>query len=332
MTLYFVGDLMGHSPLSMAAKDGQRFNYDGFFKKVASELQAADYTIANLETTISRDKIKGYPRFATPYPYLVAAKKAGINVMMTANNHSLDYRQQGLYATLHYLDSLQILHTGTFRSARDRERKNLLVLSKGHINIGLLNYTFSTNRIRIQNSALVNRMYLGQMYQDIIHAKAKPIDKLVVFLHWGMEGEMQPRVFQRELVQLFRSWGVDVIIGAHPHVIQPFVKTQDDFLVAYSLGNFISNQRQKYHDGGVIFKIRWIKSQGEISLDKIGYDLVWFDKYTAKDKTHFELVHSSDDAYMQSLPLDRQQRMKQFRMKMIAHLDSTSVNIFPWEK
>jgi len=330
LTLFFVGDLMGHMPVHDASREKNGYNYDSIYQWVQNDLSSSDYTIGNLETTISSSKISGYPRFAAPREYLVSAKNAGINVLMTANNHSLDYKESGLFQTLFYLDSLGIKHTGTYYDALHRDTANLLVLQKGAIRIGILNYTFSTNQIKIDNDTLVNRMYLGWMYKDILEARLSGIDGLILVLHWGMENELFPRRYQRELAKLFKSWGVDMLVGIHPHVIQPFDKDKDGFVVAYSLGNFISNQRKVPNSGGAILKTRWVKSSQNMVLDQVGYELVWVDKYRVKNRLVFRIIKSDDDTYQQKLPEPRKKRMKAFRMSTMAHLDSTSVGITTW--
>ncbi len=281
-SLVFMGDIMGHDAQIHAAYDAQTntYNYDSVFEKVSPIIQSADVAIANLEVTLAGKPFKGYPQFSSPDALAIAAKKSGIDVLVTANNHSCDRGKQGILRTLKVLDSLEIKHTGTFQDSIARGANNLLILQKNGIKVGLLNYTYGTNGIPAPPPTVVNMLDKEQMTADIKKAKTKQLDKLIVVLHWGIEYKRHPNKKQEELAKFLFENGVDVIIGSHPHVIQrldyqPATETEKERFIAYSLGNFVSNQRAKTKDGGIIVALTFTKDKNKkVNITEKGYYLL----------------------------------------------------------
>lgn len=284
MSLLFIGDIMGHGPQIRSAYNykTKTYNYDTVFYYMKDIMSEPDFTIANLEVTLAGPVYKGYPQFSSPDALAEAGKKAGIDVFVTANNHCVDRRLQGLKRTIDVLDTLHVLHTGTFKNKEARDTKNLIILEKDSIKVGLLNYTYGTNGIPVPKPAVVNLLDTAIMHKDILLAKKDSLDKLIVVLHFGKEYQSYPNKFQKNLVaDLFKS-GVDIVIGSHPHVIQKMIylpandslATKETF-VAYSLGNFVSNQRKTKTDGGVMTRIVLKKENGKTSIDTSNYILTW---------------------------------------------------------
>jgi len=147
VSFLFMGDIMGHGPQIKSAwqENKKQYEYSEVFNPLDDIISSVDFAIGNLEVTLAGKPFKGYPQFSSPDELAVACKNSGMDVLVTANNHSCDRKNKGIVRTLDVLDSLKILHTGTFKDVNKREKNNLLVLSKEGIKVGLLNYTYGTN-------------------------------------------------------------------------------------------------------------------------------------------------------------------------------------------
>lgn len=282
MSLLFIGDIMGHGPQIRSAYNGKTktYNYDTVFYNMKDILSEPDFTIANLEVTLAGPVYKGYPQFSSPDALAEAGKKAGIDLFVTANNHCCDRRLQGINRTIDVLDTLPILHTGTFKNKEARDTTNLIILKKDSIKVGILNYTYGTNGIPVPKPALVNLIDTAVMHADIDTARKDSLDKLILVLHFGTEYQSHPNKTQTDLVSFLFKKGADIIIGSHPHVIQkmmylPGNDSIKEHFVAYSLGNYISNQRKTKTDGGVSARIVLKKENGKTSIDICNYILTW---------------------------------------------------------
>ncbi len=187
----------------------------------------ADIALGNLETTIStREKgYFGFPLFRSPEEVLEALKYAGFDVITTANNHSLDGREFGLEHTLDKLDEYRLLHTGTARNPEERDR--VLIIDRNDIKIAILAYTYGTNGMEAavdqqRLEYMVNYFHdFDEVAQDIQRAREQGAEVVIACLHWGDEYRRTPNQQQRELAQKLLVAGVDIILGSHPHVLQP---------------------------------------------------------------------------------------------------------------
>lgn len=287
LSLLFVGDIMQHDSNIAAAYDPglKRYDYSTCFEYVAPILRSADLTIGNLELTLAGAPYKGYPQFSAPDALAVELKQAGFDILVTANNHSLDRRRKGLERTISVLDSLQILHTGTFKDSAERATTYPLVVEKNGFRLSLLNYTYGTNGIPVTRPNIVNLIDTLVIKADLAKARNQMTDAIVVVMHWGAEYQSQPNSEQKRLAALCFREGARLVIGAHPHVLQPIIWNQDhDQLVAYSLGNFVSGQRPRYRDGGAMMWIDLQKvtvdSSSRTSIAKAEYELEWVQKST----------------------------------------------------
>lgn len=301
LTIIFMGDIMGHESQIQSAFDSKSksYNYDSIFKKVSPIIKSTDFAIANLEVTLAGEPYTGYPQFSSPDELAHACKQNGIDILVTANNHSCDRGKQGILRTIKVLDSLKILHTGTFKDSVDREKNNLLILSKNNIRVGLLNYTYGTNGITTPNPTFVNRIDTLTILSDIQKSDEAFLDKLIVIIHWGNEYESQPSKNQIGIAEFLFKSGVDIVIGSHPHVLQKMeyqekYEENDEHLIAYSLGNFVSNQRTSGRDGGAMLKLNLSKKEGEVSITSSGYYLIWVNKPIINGKIKFEILPCSE--------------------------------------
>lgn len=268
LRLLFVGDLMQHQGQIDAARTARGYDYSACFAYVKEVISQADFAVANLEVTLGGKPYRGYPAFSAPDEYLTAIHDAGFNVLLTANNHCLDRGRKGLERTLRLIDSLHIPAAGTYTDIEDRRTRYPLLLEKKGFRIALLNYTYGTNGIPVPSPAVVNLIDTTVIAQDIEKARQLHPDVLLACMHWGVEYQSLPGKEQQKLAQWLFAKGVDHIIGAHPHVVQPIEVHTDSLtrqkrLVAYSLGNFISNMSARRTDGGLMLQMEFVKNGTE---------------------------------------------------------------------
>ena len=274
--------------------------------------------VANLEVTLAGKPFTGYPTFSSPKELAADCLHSGINVMVTANNHSCDRGKVGITSTLYQLDSLGIKHTGTFYDLIDRVMHNLLILEKNNLRVGVLNYTYGTNGLPIPNPTQVNRLDTLQIKRDILSAQSRKLDKLIAVVHWGIEYATTPNEAQKRMADfLFRN-GVDYIIGGHPHVLQPMElrgrAAESQQFVIYSLGNFISNQRKRHTDGGLMLKLTLVKGANkQTRLITPEYYLTWVHLYDKDGKKHYEILPCAETE-QQGYPEMTPQAVKQMKI------------------
>lgn len=264
LKLAFIGDVMVHTPQIARARRDNGYDFDDSFKYVAPILGNTDIVIANLETTLSDSgPYTGYPRFRSPVGIADALKNVGTDAVVLANNHSLDYGADGVRRTLRHLEERGIAHTGVFADSADYRINNPLFIDRGGMRIALLNYTYGTNGMTAGDGIIVNRIDTAAIRKDI--ERASGADCIVAFMHWGEEYSRRNSRQQREIAEFLHANGVPIVIGSHPHVVQP-CECSDTSITFYSLGNFISNQRDRYCDGGIMAEIEIVKQIDDISF------------------------------------------------------------------
>ena len=279
LSLLFAGDLMQHGPQIKAAlqKDGS-YNYDETFAAVKDEIERADVAIANLEVTLPGKPYTGYPQFRAPDDYLRACIDAGFDVLLTSNNHCMDSGQTGLERTIMMMDSLGVPHLGTYINKEERDRNYPFLLEKNGIRVALLNFTYGTNGIPVTAPNVVNLMDTVEIAADLEKARQMQPDVIIALPHWGNEYQQLPSPQQREMAQWLIDHGVDHIIGGHPHVAQPLELSDDSLhLVAWSMGNVVSNQSKPNTYGGYMVRIELTSHPGTglVGLSDASYFLYW---------------------------------------------------------
>jgi len=289
ISLLFIGDIMGHDEQIWSAENREthEFNYDEVFRYIKPVITEADIAIANFEVTLAGPPYMGYPQFSSPADLAVACKNAGIDYLVTANNHAADRGKQGIISTINKLDSIGIPHTGTFLNSACHDSLTPMMIHRNGASIALLNYTFSTNGIKVPEPVIVNILDKELIINDINKAKIKKADIIILFLHWGTEYDTIPAKAQADLAEFFQSLGVDMVIGSHPHVLQKMVWHKNagnvkDGIVVYSLGNFVSNQRKPKTDGGSMVRVELTKNGDKYFISNAGYYLTWV--YTPIEK------------------------------------------------
>lgn len=252
LTLVFSGDVMQHMPQVNAARseDGS-FDYSSCFQYIAPFWKSADFAVVNLETTLSEGgPYSGYPRFASPKALASALKDAGVDVTVLANNHCCDRGERGIRTTVRTVDSLGLHYAGVYTDSVLSRKP--LILRKNNYRVALLNATYGTNGLPIPKGTVVHLIDTVRMAEEVRVARRDSATHIILFVHWGEEYQRRPNGEQRRLADWCRRQGIDAVIGSHPHVAQPIDTAER---VVWSLGNFVSNQRKRYQDGGLNVRV-----------------------------------------------------------------------------
>ncbi|WP_026477164.1 CapA family protein [Alkaliphilus transvaalensis] len=320
-----VGDIMVHGPQLRAQYDSasKTYNFDNNFKYISPYFQEADLMLGNLETTFGGE-VRGfssYPMFNTPDQLAESLKKAGFHAVSTANNHSFDTGKEGMIRTL---DVLRDEGLKTFGTRKDITEDSFVVMDVKGIKVGLSSYTYETPMQAGQRA--INAMIIPKDVQPLIDTfsyelleedlasiqervkqmKEQGAELIVFYMHWGNEYHRQPNQYQRAIAQELSNYGVDIIFGSHPHVLQPIEVIESELdgsqtAVIYSMGNFLSNQRyeildNRYTEDGIIVNVRAEKNllTNEIVLKEITYVPTWVHRYFVEGKTVYEIVPTYD--------------------------------------
>ncbi len=317
-TLAVCGDAMSHMPQTRDAYDSQAgaYDYKPMIRFAKPWIEQADYAVVNLETTFAGGPdYSGFPAFNTPDALGDALKDAGFDLVSTANNHCLDRGYDGMVRTLDVLDKLGLAHVGTYRSAEERAAQNgVYVADMGGIKVAFLSYTYGTNGIPVSKSHpdTVNILHTDYMSDtqvldteriadDLAAAEALSPDLIAVIVHWGVEYQTTQNEHQEEIADFLFDHGADVILGSHPHVLQPMeTRTLTDRdgtthtgFVCWSLGNFISSQNDEYTDTTVVLNLELTKNPntGVTDVTKVGYvPLYMLDREQEVDGERFTLL------------------------------------------
>lgn len=282
ITISMIGDILLHTKIHESGRmeDGS-LNYDHLFANVEEDIEAMDLAIVNLEVILGGKELglSGYPSFNGAFEVGDALVKAGIDVVLHATNHTLDKGKKGVLNCMNYWKTahprIGVLGINDSREAQDN---NIYVYEKDDIKVAILNYTYGTNGIPLPDDMpyIVNLLDKNKIERDVKRAK-ELADFVIAAPHWGTEYKHTPSKSQRELAEFMAELGVDLVIGAHPHVIQPVEWIESDngnkMLVFYSLGNFI-NSTNETGDGiadrmvGAMAQVTIGKNEGEEVLIK----------------------------------------------------------------
>ncbi|MCM1046911.1 MAG: CapA family protein [Clostridiales bacterium] len=248
ISIVMVGDILLHTPVAESGvqEDGS-YNFDAVFANVKEEVAAADLAIVNQEVIIGGEElgVSGYPCFNAPYELGDALVDAGFDIVLHATNHALDKGSKGINNCISFWKNNypQIAVLGINES--EEEQENIYVYEKDGVKIAILNYTYGTNGIPLPEDMpyAVNMLEKEKVAEDIGKAK-EAADFIIVCPHWGTEYRLTPSAEQEQWTDFFLENGVDLVIGTHPHVIEPIEWVGDDngneMLVYYSLGNFVN--------------------------------------------------------------------------------------------
>ncbi len=287
-SLMAVGDILIHDYVyNQAAIGNGKYDFTPMFRLVKPYLESADLTMANQETMIGGTEIgvSTYPSFNSPFEVGTTLKESGVDLVTIANNHTLDRGEKAIMNALDHWDEIDMAYTGAYRSEVDRA--DIRLIERNDIHFSFLSYTYGTNGIPVPESKpyLVNLIDIDLIKSEIEEAK-RLSDVVVLSLHFGNEYERMPNEQQKLLASEAADAGADIIIGHHPHVLQPaeWIENTDGSrtFVVYSLGNFLSGQRRDYKDIGGIIQIMAKKvvkgDEVTVSLEEPAFIPTWVDR------------------------------------------------------
>ena len=275
LSVLIAGDLMQHMPQIKAALSNGSYNYDECFAGIKAEVEQADVAIANFETTLAGPPYSGFPKFSAPDEFLRGVIDAGFDIMLTANNHCADTHRKGLERTLTMMDSLGVAHLGTYRNIEEQASNYPFLLEKNGLRIVLLNITYGTNGLPVPEPYVVNLMDTTTIAADLQKARQMNPDVIIALPHWGVEYQTLPSKEQKDMAEWLLNHGVDHIIGGHPHVAQPLELRNGRNLVAWSMGNLVSNQSKPNTYGGYMVQLDFTKNDSLTWLSDQSYTLYW---------------------------------------------------------
>ncbi len=323
ITVGSAGDVLIHIPVLNSAKDGNGgYNFDGIFTYYSEIIGDCDYFVANLETTLAGTengrKYTGFPCFNSPDAVVASLKRAGVDCLLTANNHTYDTGAAGVKRTLEVVRASGLDTLGT---RVDESEKKYHVEDVGGLKIGFACFTYETdttsapkalNGINVGQSTanLINSFNynkLGEFYSELeaqlTQMKNEGAQFSVVYLHWGNEYQTYTDSHQKSIAQKLCDLGVDVIIGGHPHVVQPVElitssNGEHKTVCVYSMGNMVSNQRRAYMglktghtEDGLTFLMNFsLFSDGSFTFDSVEAVETWVHMYNRGGKTVYNVV------------------------------------------
>lgn len=322
-TLSAVGDMLMHMPVVNSGyyANTNSYNLDTIFTYFTDHVQSADFAVGNLETTLAGTdngyKYSGYPQFNCPDAIIDSMKTAGFDLVLTANNHSYDTRGVGLTRTLEVIRDRELGYLGTKVEADD---PNFLVVERNGIKLGLACYTYEDNSdptikapnyitMSAEHAPLINtfdytnlNLFYDELSDSMAQAEEQGADAFVLFIHWGYEYQTTQHSIQSQIAQSLCDIGVDVIVGGHPHVVQPvelLTSTTDETqktVCLYSMGNAVSNQRRQnmnlntgHTEDGVMFSVTFSRySDGTVILESAECLPTWVNLHYNTETTHNE--------------------------------------------
>ncbi|MBK7981893.1 MAG: CapA family protein [Ignavibacteriae bacterium] len=300
-----VGDIMCHSTQYNSAKvDKDSFDFKPMFEFIKDYLVEKDILLGNLETVLAgkTKNYSGYPYFNTPNQFAEALKDAGFDFLFTANNHANDHGLEGIERTLAELKNVNIIPIGTKSSVDTSEIYNLFV-RKG-LRFSLLAYTYGTNPQNKNKNPQKNISFIDtlKIKNEIQELKKKNADVIIIYFHFGNEYDKKVSKYQKQIVNKVISYGADIILASHPHVLQQFEKFKsvnaniDTGIVTFSLGNFISNQRWRFSDGSIIFNFDVTKNifTDSVYVSDISFLPIWIFKGKINGKKEYRILPSQN--------------------------------------
>lgn len=325
-----VGDIFIHQSVLDAVYDNKRklYDFDPCFEQVTPYLKNVDIATAWFGGVLdSVGTYTGYPSFKTPQSLALAMKNTGFDIVFRTN-HTMDYGESGLRKTTTILNKYGIEQIGAYLT--ETESRNIYVFKKDNLKISFLSYTYGMNDIPVPKLWMVNFIDAEKIKDDITRAKLIS-DFIIVALHFGEEYQRYPNLNQKQLTEQIIKYGANLIIGSHPHVIQPVDLINNKVYVAYSLGNFFCGQRMQYCDAGVMLKYTVAKEKDSTYLKQITYIPTWNAKYYEKDNYQFKIIPITHSTVISKenypyLSDDNLKRMKQVFRESVEHIDKPFIN------
>jgi len=309
--IVFAGDAMQHQRQIDAArqKDGI-MSYDSYFTAIKPYIASADFAVVNLETPLGGAPYSGYPMFCAHDNYLTAISDAGFDLVLSANNHILDRRDRGVRRTIGTFEKSGMPYLGVYRNSSQRDSILPMIQNVNGFKIAFLNYTYGTNGISKTSDIEIDYIDRQLMASDIKKAREKGAELIAVCVHWGDEYKLLPNASQKSLAKYLSELGVELIIGGHPHVVQPMElqrneKTGQPYLTVYSLGNFISAMRTTDTRGGAMVRVKLARDIFRRAYVKsASYRLVFTEPAIGKGD-NFKILPAESPALHHSMEIHR---------------------------
>lgn len=296
-TVSAVGDVLIHDVVYQAAHTSNGYNFKPMMRRMQPYLQASDLTFANQETMIGGEGLglSSYPRFNSPFEVGDALKAAGVDIVSIANNHTLDAGEKGIMRATAHWDELGMAYVGAYRDHKDQGELRMMHTKEG-ISVAFLAYTYGTNGLQVPRgkSYLVNLIDKERIASEMKRARKAGADAIVLSLHFGDEYMREPNALQKDLVQFAAKAGADVVLGHHPHVLQPVEWVEGNpghrTLVVYSLGNFLSGQKGIYKQTGGMLSWDFVKKGGRTVVEHPRFmpTYVTYGKWTPEPMYHIK--------------------------------------------
>lgn len=339
------GDIMAHMVQIQYAqnKGGGDYDFTDQFTYLKDFIEDSDIAIGNYETTTNPDlPYAGFPRFNAPAAYLRDLKDTGFDIVSTANNHSMDTELEGVLSTMDSAKEAGLDYVGSFK---DKTERILYKEVKG-IKFAFLAYTYGCNGredLVIPREEVENLAYLSdeeQIKKDIKRAKASGADFIVVYPHWGIEYQSMPNETQTRLGRNMIEWGADLVIGNHPHVVEPVelyeAKDGREGLIAYALGNFISYQNYENnkdirveHSLALEIDLEKDLTSGNKKISDVTFHPIWvgtyYNDYGISIKNHLTEDFLEGGKYYDLVNENQRARIKQAH-DMTLEIANTGVN------
>ena len=302
-TMTAIGDTLCHNTQYWDAYNSSTKQYDFsyVYDNIKDYTSSADITIGSLETTFAGEDrgYSNYPVFNSPDSLATGLKDIGVDVISLAGNHALDYGYSGICRTIDVLDNVGISHLGTYKSAEDQDK--ILIKDVKGVKIAFINYTYGTNGIPVPSDKpyCLNLIDKDLISKQIKQAKEQNVDMIVACMHWGTEYKTSANDEQKELADFLFKSGVDIILGNHPHVLEPMEKktitlddgSTKDVFVVYALGNFTADQRAEITRDSAILNLDITKdSDGKILINKVSYVPIYMYKNSAAKVHKFKIL------------------------------------------
>ncbi len=319
LSLLMVGDALIHGSVYKDAKIGNDdYDFSHMFDYIRPIIKNYDLAFYNQESIIGGNHLgfSSYPCFNTPHQFADLMVDMGFNMVSLANNHSLDKGEAGIINSTNYWQTKDVLTAGTYLSYDDKYKDKIKV--KNNISYALLSYTTTTNGLKVPagKDYLLDTFDYNKAKADIERIRDK-VDLLIVSMHWGYEYINTPANEQKEIANFLSSLGVDIVIGHHPHVIQP-IEYIEGTLVIYSLGNFISAQEGVDRLTGLMVSLKINKEEDKdktiINLSDVeatliytyyrnwaNFKLIPFDQLTINILPNYEMIYYKYDKIITSM-------------------------------
>ena len=291
--IVFIGDVMSHGPqVTAALRPGGNpahpadFDYRSYFQYVRPWFREADLVVANMEFPVGVQPYSGYPFFSAPPALPEEAQRSCVDVFLTANNHLCDRGRAGLDSTYIHYSRMGVRFTGFYRSEGEEYEKDPLIIDiRGH-RIALANFTYGTNGLPVPPPYRINLLDSTHIKEVLARGRTRGAEYIIALPHWGEEYQLTPNASQRSWADLFFREGADAIVGAHTHVVQPVELAEDGRPVAWSLGNYVSNQPFPYSQIGMLLSLTLVCDEDSISVAGLCPTYLWCSRHGMYEKNY----------------------------------------------